>query len=560
MTVNTSENLKVVEARNGKPSLKAVCEDGKARTLHSMYDPVAEANSIVDSFSFDGRGILVVLGLGLGYHLVELARRYPETEILVAEASTEISELQQKHGPALSEQITFLTGLHYEDVMKKISERQMKNGISPLTVFTFNPAVSMQPSYYLPLLKVLEHILSIRLWDRLKHSKFTGTEHKVLIIDSGYFLVREVESAVKSLGHKSACVPVKDDADGKDLISGFISAILDFKPDFILTINHLGFDKEGALTSFFESIEMPVASWYVDSPRLIAGSFKSNISPYVSIFSWDMDYIGQLKDAGFESVEYLPLAADEKVFRPMTLKSGTIQKYRADVSFVGNSLVDKTREKMANIPDRLHSVVEEKANEMSTKGMSHINLPGFIDAVEHTEGRVLPPGEKLDLEAAVLWRATLLYRLACIGKLKEFDFHINGDSGWRELLDRGFSIRLPVNYYKDLPRLYNSCTVNFNATHLQMGHAVNQRVFDVPACGAFLLTDDQSSLNELFEAGREVITYKNTDEIQELVRFYLDNPAARDEVVKRARDRVLNEHTYKHRLKVVIKAMKEKYS
>ncbi len=560
MTVITPEHITMVKARNGKPTLKVLCEDGKSRAVHSLYDPEAEAAAVVDTFSYDGRGILVVLGLGLGYHIVELSRRYPDTAIVVAEASTEISELQRRHGPVLNEQVTLIAGLPYEELMKNISERQMKDGISPLSVFTYNPAVSTQPSYYLPVLKALEHILSVRLWDRLKHAKFRTPEHKVLILDSGYFLVREVESAIQSIGHQTSCVAVRKDAEGKDLISGFVSAILDFKPDFILTINHLGFDKDGVLTSFFESIEMPVASWYVDSPRLIAGSFEKNISPFVSVFSWDRDYIAQLIDAGFESVEYLPLAADEKVFRPMPLKRGAIGKYRSDVSFVGNSLVDKTREKMAKIPGKLLPAVEKTAREMSAKGMSHNNIGEIMYRDDPLNMMQLSPGEKRDLEAAVLWKATLLYRLACIKKLKGFDFRINGDSGWRELLDTGFSIGPALNYYKDLPRLYNSCTVNFNATHLQMGHAVNQRVFDVPACGAFLLTDHQSSLYELFETGKEVVTYRDIEEIQDLVRFYLDNPSARDAIVKKARERVLKEHTYRHRLTVLIEAMKGRFS
>ena len=101
MTVNTSGNVTIVKARSGKPSLKAICEDGKARTIHSMYDPEAEAKTIVDNFSFDGRGILVVLGLGLGYHVKELTLRYPGTDIIVVESEPEIYKLAVEHGPEL---------------------------------------------------------------------------------------------------------------------------------------------------------------------------------------------------------------------------------------------------------------------------------------------------------------------------------------------------------------------------------------------------------------------------------------------------------------------------
>jgi spore maturation protein CgeB len=89
--------------------------------------------------------------------------------------------------------------------------------------------------------------------------------------------------------------------------------------------------------------------------------------------------------------------------------------------------------------------------------------------------------------------------------------------------------------------------------------AVNQRVFDVPACGSFLLTDHQKAIEELFEVGKEIVTYKNVEEIPELVRFYLNNPDAREKIAMKGRERVLKEHTYKHRLRKIIEIMRARY-
>jgi spore maturation protein CgeB len=92
-----------------------------------------------------------------------------------------------------------------------------------------------------------------------------------------------------------------------------------------------------------------------------------------------------------------------------------------------------------------------------------------------------------------------------------------------------------------------------------MREAVNQRVFDVPACGGFILTDHQHALEELFDVGSEVITYKERGEIRDLAAFYLKNPSARREVARRGRERVLKEHTYAARLKTIIASMKGRY-
>jgi spore maturation protein CgeB len=92
-----------------------------------------------------------------------------------------------------------------------------------------------------------------------------------------------------------------------------------------------------------------------------------------------------------------------------------------------------------------------------------------------------------------------------------------------------------------------------------MSRAVNQRVFDVPACGAFLLTDYQESLDELFEIGKELVVYRHKDEIPEIVRYYLKNPEQRKTIAMKGRQRVLKEHTYKHRLNELINYMKDRY-
>ncbi len=92
-----------------------------------------------------------------------------------------------------------------------------------------------------------------------------------------------------------------------------------------------------------------------------------------------------------------------------------------------------------------------------------------------------------------------------------------------------------------------------------MNKAVNQRVFDVPACGAFLLTDHQESLGELFDIGKEVIVFDCPEDIPDLLRYYLKNPDKREKIALQGRERVLKEHTYQHRLKSIIHNMQVRY-
>ena len=553
--------LSLTVARNGMPSLRLESSDGSMRTFHSLYDPEKEARRTVEAFRFAGEGVIVVLGLGLGYHVAELARRFEKAAILVVEAAPEIHELAEKHGrvPPPTDRIRFLLGMPEKQVLREITNWQLERGMAPLCVFVLSPAVAAFPDYYRPLVAALDRAVSFRLWDRLKYPKFQEDSTKVGLIDFGYFLSREIEHAVGRLGHRLLRVPIRKGEDGGTIVSRLIDRILAFKPDFFLTINHLGFDEDGVLTSFFRSIEMPVASWYVDSPRLIVGAHDKNVSPYTALFVWDRGYVNEMKSAGFENVVYLPLATDEQIFRPLPRNARREKVPGCEVGFVGHSNVGPLRERMEKVAEPLHRLVDRLAEEV-LRGCHPLEDPSaFLSTDEAHQLSSLGSREKVALEAAVLWKATVQYRLSCVKKLSGFDACIYGDEGWELLLNNSCRLHPQVDYYNELPGIYNRCRIHLNATNRQMGKAVNQRVFDVPACGGFLLTDEQESLEELFEIGREVVTFRHPEEIPELARFYLGHPAERDAVARRGRQRVLAEHTYRHRLADLVQRMKATY-
>jgi spore maturation protein CgeB len=102
-----------------------------------------------------------------------------------------------------------------------------------------------------------------------------------------------------------------------------------------------------------------------------------------------------------------------------------------------------------------------------------------------------------------------------------------------------------------LPAFYRACEVNLNFTSIQMPGAVNQRVFDCPAAGGFLLTDAQSDLAELFDAEREVASFGSIEECLKKLKWFREHLAARREVASNARSRILREHTYAHRMRSI---------
>jgi spore maturation protein CgeB len=88
-----------------------------------------------------------------------------------------------------------------------------------------------------------------------------------------------------------------------------------------------------------------------------------------------------------------------------------------------------------------------------------------------------------------------------------------------------------------------------------MGSAVNQRVFDVPGSGGFILTDAQPDALEHFEHEKEIVTYKSEDELKDKAAYYLLNDKPRLAIIEAGHRKVLAKHTYNHRLKELITHM-----
>ena len=90
-----------------------------------------------------------------------------------------------------------------------------------------------------------------------------------------------------------------------------------------------------------------------------------------------------------------------------------------------------------------------------------------------------------------------------------------------------------------------------------MPSAVNQRVFDIPISGSFVLSDNQKDMEELFEIGKEAICYQNINELKDLIKYFSEDEGKRVEVIEAAQERIKKEHTYNSRISSIINKVKQ---
>jgi spore maturation protein CgeB len=105
---------------------------------------------------------------------------------------------------------------------------------------------------------------------------------------------------------------------------------------------------------------------------------------------------------------------------------------------------------------------------------------------------------------------------------------------------------------------YNSQRLTLNVTRahmIQAGYSPSVRLFEAAACGAPVISDSWQGLDSFFEPGLEILVANSADECC----FILDTVSAaqRQEIGRRARQRVLREHTAAHRARELTKFLGE---
>jgi spore maturation protein CgeB len=87
---------------------------------------------------------------------------------------------------------------------------------------------------------------------------------------------------------------------------------------------------------------------------------------------------------------------------------------------------------------------------------------------------------------------------------------------------------------------------------------VTARVFEVPACGGFLLTNACDQMGQFYSVGTEMVCYRSLEELRRLVAHYLAHPEERREIAARAQQRARSEHTFRRRLEEMLDLLERK--
>jgi len=518
-------------------------EDGSESLLHSIYDPVKEAGSFVPN-EVTSR-TLVFLGSGLGYHLPPTIVLNPGvTRVIIIDLFRELAEAAASRIADPAIQVEILSPPAAEARLPDALPFEL--AAERFQVIPHPPSIAIAPAWYSRYRSLLA---TATVESRCPTtSAGRGGAKTILFLFGEYYCEAECIRGFRSLGHRVATL---DYRNGFDRFDSFQEALLSERPDLVFSVNGLGLDRDGVMADILARLRIPLVLWFVDSPEFILYGDALPSREFTCIFLWDRSYLPFVEKLGYRAF-WLPLAADEA----LAAAAGRDERYRASLSFVGNSLASGFLSRLGTRFPQSAEIMElaEQAMEavLARRGGQLAELDRLLEGVD-----ALPAGsdEQLFFRAYVLHSSTTLYRISLLRRILPLKPSFFGDpEGWRRLFGPDIATHPDVNYFSETPSVYASSDISFNATSLQMPSAVNQRVFDVPLCGGFLLTDHQQDLFDLFGED-EVAIYHGSEDVAERAVFYMERPELRREIARKARERVLNEHTYRHRMRKVVEEM-----
>ena len=133
-------------------------------------------------------------------------------------------------------------------------------------------------------------------------------------------------------------------------------------------------------------------------------------------------------------------------------------------------------------------------------------------------------------------------RVNYLARLGNFDMKVWGDEGWRVIEQYGVKYMGSAGHTYEINKIYDASYITININRLYQADIVPMRIFDIMACGGFVLVEYSRELDEIFEIGREVETYRAIDELVSKADYYLGHRAEALEIAELGREAVCKNH------------------
>ncbi len=240
--------------------------------------------------------------------------------------------------------------------------------------------------------------------------------------------------------------------------------------------------------------------WFVDSARTIDCFNQEYFKNYKSIYSYDPLDIDYLKGKySIDNVHYLPFTAAEELYND-------VEKY-------------------------------EKIYDICFVGVGSDNRSFLLEQV----ARYCIKNNKTMVVYGQFWRFRPFYH-----KLRyKYKFKKNYPYLYKFIVNKFIQPRKVAEVYKQ-------SRICLNINQLKQG-AANSRAFEILATQGFQIIDYNEHLAALFEDKKDLVMYKDSDELIQLIDYYLKNDGEREQIAQNGYEKVQKNFLLKETVKVLNK-------
>lgn len=546
LTTNQDELVKKLDHSKGWPPFEVVRDSSGKINLRldgwnrSMVHDESNISSVLEELSLktaSGNTNIILLGIGLGYELDIAFRKFPGIRIIAYERYPEILKL----------------ALSLRDYSREILSGKL----------TFILDTDLTRYYKKPLPHLILHPVMGRIYEeeQIWWENFSCKFNIKCLVNSRGLLARDIVDTFLIMGVNAFPIDIIS-LDPREIID----QIKNFSPNFVMTINYIK-----GLPHICSKLGVPLVVWEID-PTLEVLSEKEAGKDNVFIHTYRKSRVSYFKELGFRNVWFLPLGTNPRRYRPIEPEEAIVDKYKADVSYVGSSMKNQAewalkkakmllkRHYPSILPEQfLTEVIKRQVKNLDFYSLHKIiekklALMGYSHILEDEQGR------KIDIILCLGEKIASFRRIKAINTLEDLArkkiVKVWGDEGWKDGLARSIVYSGPAGHFHELPLIYNASAVNLDINRIYQKDIVPLRIFDILACGAFVLADDSKELGGFFKKGEEIISYRKISQIPLICEYYLKNEKERKEIAEAGRNRVLKEHTLEHRLSFIIEKLK----
>ena len=382
---------------------------------------------------------------------------------------------------------------------------------------------------------------------------------KALFVGSEVQQMTRILRGLKNIGCVAAIYKrsIEEIRKNMEYAQELLKYLEDVSPDFVISNLY-----DGVLATVTHVLQIKYAVYGMDSPMYDTYRWEEERFDNCYLFYFDKREYERLMARGYTNVYYMPLAADVHTADQLIISEEEVEKYKCDIGFVASvysrNAYDRYVDRLAPQIRELISVVLEQSalrwdgNDRLTPQLT----PEVVGLLKSMVPMIDERTEKYMSDVEYIKFALLGKKLTNIERLllsevlsERYDFRLYT---WNVDVTPDHIKRYPQVSFEERMKIFYSSKINLNVTLRSIESGVPARIFDVMSAGGFALSNWQPEIPDLFEEGKEIVTFKTPEEMLEKVDYYLHHEEERQRIALNGYRKVKECYTFEHQLKKII--------